>query len=138
MAVVTDEEEIKTIIREQLLNLAHDLEFRDKFNQLQKLMYDIAKLKGWHSPSKTFGEQVVMMHSELSEVIEAYRTVDGDATRVWLGLEGKPEGVPIEFADLTIREMDTCKLYKINLFDAIIEKAIFNLTRPHRHGDKKL
>jgi NTP pyrophosphatase (non-canonical NTP hydrolase) len=100
-------------------------------------MHELAKSKGWWTPPKTPGEQVVMMHSELSEVIEAFRTVDGDMTTVKF-IDGKPEGVPIELADVVIRIFDTCGYYGIDLLDAILMKTFYNMTRPQRHGDKKL
>lgn len=144
-------------IKLELTELAQDLEFADNFRLLQNLMYRTAKVKGWHNPSKSFGEQILMMHTELSEVVEEYRTSEGNPQRIWhshetaLGLDkdgctplvyntgtSKPEGCPIEFADLTIRELDTCEMYKIDLLDSIFVKAFFNLTRSNRHGDKKL
>lgn len=142
-------------IRLELTDLAQDLEFADNFRLLQNLMYRIAKVKGWHDPAKSFGEMILMMHTELSEVVEAYRTEDGNATNIWHShvdqvLEdkdgctlissgsSKPEGCPIEMADLTIRQLDMCEVYKIDLLDSIFVKAFFNLTRPQRHGNKKL
>lgn len=136
----TEEEfAIKKQLEYELEALSRDVDFAFKFNKLMVIMYRTAMLKGWHSPSKSFGEQILMMHSELSEIVEAYREENGNANQIWYRpTDDKPEGVPIEFADTIIRIFDTCTLEKINLFRAVIEKAQFNLTRPHRHGNKKL
>ena len=48
----------------------------------------------------------------------------------------KPEGIPIELADLLIRVADTCKHYEIDLVRALYLKMAYNETRSHRHGDK--
>lgn len=124
-------------IEAELIELQADTEFQRKFNRLMNLCYETASLKGWHTPSKSFGEQVLMMHSELSEVVEAYRE-NGYMHVTWDMTSFKPEGIPIELADLSIREFDTCTMYNINLLDAIFTKMKFNLTRPYRHGDKLL
>lgn len=126
------------LLKERLDKLAANKEFVNCFNELQSIMYTTALLKGWHSPSKTFGEQNMMMVTEIAEVIEAYREVDGQVDRTWISEGGKPEGVPVEYADLVIRVLDTCDASNINLLGAIIWKAKFNLTRSNRHGDKKL
>lgn len=125
--------------------------FRSYWNALQIVLHETALNKGWWNPGKTFGEQVVMMHSELSEIIEEYRKSDGTPTRIYhshplklddnnnvVSENDKPEGVPIELADLLIRVFDTAEYYGINLLDAIFIKARYNLTRSQRHGDKKL
>lgn len=143
-----------------------DKEFQRKFAKLQSLMYDIAYSKGWHNPSKSFGEQILMAHSELSEVVEAFRTTDTDIVDIGIinigetkvnpendivGLDGelsralehipndvKPEGVTVEIADCIIRLMDTAEFLCVDLIMSLLIKARFNLTRPERHGGKKL
>ena len=51
-------------------------------------------------------------------------------------LNGKPEGIPAELADVVIRIMDMCEHYGIDLASAILEKHEFNKTRAYRHGGK--
>jgi NTP pyrophosphatase (non-canonical NTP hydrolase) len=50
----------------------------------------------------------------------------------------KPEGVPIELADVFIRLADLCQLLEIDLPEALATKADFNRTRTYRHGNKAL
>jgi NTP pyrophosphatase (non-canonical NTP hydrolase) len=49
---------------------------------------------------------------------------------------GKPEGIPIELADVIIRICDTCGQYGIDLDRAIRLKMEYNKTRPYKHGKK--
>lgn len=141
---------------EQWINdLEGDVSFHHNFSKLLSICYYTAQIKGWHDPKKSFGEQILMMHSELSEVIEAYRTKDGDTQSIWFEpvqvdiydkdacttvtkVHHKPEGVPVELADVLIRMGDTTKCENLSLLGAFFLKSRFNLTRPRRHGDKKL
>lgn len=57
-------------------------------------------------------------------------------TRMLASGDAKPEGIPIELADLLIRVADMCGHYKIDLERALRLKMSFNETRPQRHGGK--
>jgi len=90
--------------------------------------------KGWWDKDRNFGEQLMLMVTELAEVMEAYRT-QGLAEKLYIE-DGKPEGVAVEFADLLIRVADTCGKYTIPLVEALKLKLAYNKTRPYRHGNK--
>ena len=49
----------------------------------------------------------------------------------------KPEGIPIEFADVIIRIFDVCAAYDIDIASAIIMKVKYNEGRSYRHGGKR-
>lgn len=128
---------------------------------LQEACHRRAKSKGWWENdlgTRNFGEMVCLMHSELSEALEAYR--EGDVMQrvryeyadihgkqvlyahefVYEGGRselGKPVGVASEFADVLIRIFDTCAALDIPLAEALLQKHAYNGTRPYRHGGKK-
>ena len=90
--------------------------------------------KGWHDTTRSFGEVCALLHSEISEAFEEHRKgAIGTAVR-WE--QGKPEGIPIELADLVIRVFDLCGAEGIDLEKAIATKMEYNLSRPYRHGGK--
>lgn len=104
--------------------------------ELQRIAHENAVAKGWHETPRSDGEMICLMHSELSEALEELR--NGKAPSEVYFKDQKPEGVPIELADVVIRIFDFCGLHNINLQSAIVTKMVYNQTRPHRHGGKKL
>ena len=119
----------------------------------------IAKINrdnGWFDSERSFGDDIALLHSEVSEAYEEYRA-GRDPSRTYYSygdwgldnsptiqlfddsdsiLNGKPEGVPSELADVLIRVLDTAYRYGIDLDDVIEEKLAFNATRGYRHGGK--
>ena len=94
------------------------------------LAHKTATDAGWYTDPKTgeqitrnFGEVVALMHSELSEALEADRK----------GLKDDKlphrDGREVEFADCVIRIFDTCAALGLDLAGAIIEKNRYNRNR---------
>jgi len=138
------------------------------FQQMGKDVRAWCERKGWRVSGgggypdplgRTFGDEIALMHSELSEALEAYRewrmdpmlkfeTGDGYAVLppgdpnsiAWVraGSVAKPEGVASELADLLIRLLDTCEYAGIDLFEEYRKKMDYNETRAWRHGGKGL
>jgi len=77
--------------------------------------------------------KIALMHTELSEVVEALRN-DPNPSAIWYRGDGKPEGVRFELADVIIRIADFAGRHTLDLEASIEEKAKFNATRPFRHG----
>lgn len=105
--------------------------------ELIEASHKTAVSKGWWDNPRSFAEQVALFHSEISEALEEFRT-EHEMTEIYYRIDGKPEGIPIELADLFIRVSDTCGYYGIDLEAAIKEKMVYNLNRPYRHGNKPL
>lgn len=99
---------------------------------LMDLAGTIALSKGTNSNTKPT-EFVAMIHAEVSEVLEEFRS-GHKATETYYSDDGKPEGVPSEIADVVIYCFIMSDLYGIDLEKAITEKLEYNKTRPYKHG----
>lgn len=110
-------------------------------SNIQKEVHKIAVDNGFHDGDISFGDFIALCHSELSEALEVYRKYI-DIRHIYYGHgkigKQKPEGVPIELADCIMRILDFCEHNNIDIEEVIIEKMIYNKTRPYRHGDKKI
>jgi NTP pyrophosphatase (non-canonical NTP hydrolase) len=103
------------------------------------------KARGWHDNPPSLPECMMMLVTEATEAVEAWR-VHGtaDATKLnWTSDHGelqvqKPEGVGSEFADILIRLLDDAYLFGIDLDAEFARKMAYNRTRPFRHGGKRI
>lgn len=97
---------------------------------VQELASTTARDAGWYTDPATgepikrnVGEVIALMHSELSEALEAYRRDLMDDK-----LPHRP-GIEVEFADCIIRIMDTAAALGLDVAGAVIEKNRFNKER---------
>ena len=109
-----------------------DAAFIQAFISKQYSAYQCSKAHGFHEEPKNFGEVIALMHSELSEALEAYRHGNPASDHI-----SNFTGVEEEFADVIIRIMDTAHHFNFKVAEAVIAKMMFNECRPYRHGGKK-
>ena len=117
-----------------------DLDSRWPQTMLELMAQDVAyvnRINGWYEDERTFGDEVALLHTEVSEAFEAFRDWGFEPT-YGPGNPHKPEGVGSELADVLIRLLDTAYRHGIDLMAEYRQKMKYNLTRGYRHGGKRL
>ena len=90
---------------------------------MQDIVHTNARDKGWWDEERNDGEAIALMHSELSEAMEAVRKSKQDDH-----LPHRP-GVEVELADAVIRIMDYAGARGLDIGGAMAEKLAYNATR---------
>lgn len=114
--------------------------FISEWRAMQERTHQVAVDHGWfdvkRSDATVFTEKMLLIHSELSEAVEAFRRGDNMKQIGWEQNEFKPAGIATELADAVIRLMDMCEALDIPVAEAIVIKNRYNATREYRHGGK--
>lgn len=105
--------------------------FVSNFRSMQQYVAMTADGKGWWDRDRADAECIALMHSELSELLEALR--ESNPPDKHLPAFSSAE---VEAADVVIRMMDWAEHRGLRLAEAIAAKAAFNRDRPYRHGGK--
>jgi NTP pyrophosphatase (non-canonical NTP hydrolase) len=106
--------------------------FAIEFDAVAQEVNHIAIEKGWWDGERNEGELIALMHSELSEALEAIRNGNPPDDKI-------PEftGVEAELADVIIRIMDMAAAKGYRVGEAVVAKINYNKNRPYKHGGKK-
>ena len=90
----------------------------------QKVTHENAVKHGWYESERPIPELLCLLHSEISEALEAFRNDDEANFRE-------------ELADVAIRLFDMSEYLEIDLEGEILKKHRVNKMRPYRHGGKR-
>lgn len=114
---------------EQILSESQAAVFISAINRMMREVHENADKKGFWPENSNDGEKIALIHSELSEALEACRK-PGEKDKHcpdFLNFD-------IELADAVIRIFDLAFKKRVNLAEAILAKHNYNLTREHKHG----
>lgn len=124
--------------------------FTMQLEQLIKDCYENSKAHGFWEGVANDNEptKIALMHSELSELLEAFRKGDPPCEKaidisllkydngVYDGVTRRITSREEEVADLFIRLLDYCGRYGIPLATVVVAKHEYNKSRSFMHGGK--
>jgi NTP pyrophosphatase (non-canonical NTP hydrolase) len=102
-----------------------------EISQVQREVHRTAVEHGWWDRPRSVGEILMLMVTELSEVMEAYRSGNPQSLKT-PGFSQMEE----ELADVVIRLLDFAGRHDLDIEGALRAKMNYNETRPYRHGGK--
>lgn len=112
-----------------------EISFRFAWNDVASEVDFNNHMKGWKgqgTQERNKGEMIALIHSEVSECLEALRHGNPESEHI-----APISGAEEELADIIIRVMDLAISNKFDVVSALFAKMAYNKTRPYRHGGKK-
>lgn len=118
-------------------------------NKLSVEIHQNAKNKGFFDDEKNIGEMLCLVHSEVSEALEAdrddkYTTVSIQSINGWVNdedfkkafINNVKDTFEDELVDVIIRTFDLAAYKGMDIESHIKAKMRFNSLREHKHGKK--
>jgi NTP pyrophosphatase (non-canonical NTP hydrolase) len=101
----------------------------------------VNRANGWHDKPVSIPEHVALLHSEVSELFEAYRenalTHPCDKAEKMKALGVEPlSNIEEEAADIIIWTLDLCGRHGLDPETICLSKLAYNASCGHRHGGK--